>query len=313
MNTIIDIINMQWVANLGWSLLHTLWQGAIICFIAFATLRFIPTTKSSMRYSVSLIGMTTIVVLFVGTFIYLNVNSISTSTLNEQTILQPTTQVEEIIMPTELVKTLPVVFTPVYLFIDAHIHKIFSVWAIGVTLLFVRLIGAFWYIEKIKRNASFLSGPLLEHLNQLAYQFHIPRWIELAESKSITSPIIVGIIKPIILLPIGMISGLSMEQVESIFIHELIHIKRHDYLVNILQSIVEVVLFFNPFVMILSNQLRKDRENCCDDVVLEYTKNPALYARTLAQLQEFAYKNNQLAISFAGNKNYVLTKIKRKI
>ncbi len=254
--------------------------------------------------------MTTIILLFIGTFIYLELN---TPQCNYQRVKHCSQLLvhQNHFITNALPETIPSVLASIVAFLNLHMFKIFAIWLIGVTLLFARLIGSFWYIEKLKSNSSLLSGTLLEHLNQLAYQLHIPQWIDLAENPSIHSPLVVGVFKPLILVPAGMLTGLSTEQVESIFIHELTHIKRHDYLVNIIQSIVEVVLFFNPFVLMLSNILRKERENCCDDVVLNQLNNPTLYAKTLAQLEEYKYTNNQLAISFAGNKNYLLNRIKR--
>lgn len=307
MNTIIDFINMQWVANLGWSLLHTLWQGALITFSTLAILRFIPTSKSTLRYALSVGSMTTVVILFVVTFIYLQLNN-SYTIVFEQAIQSPLAT-DQINFIAPLPDSIPSLFVSAVAFLNTHIYKIIIFWLTGATFLFTRLIGAFWYIEKLRNNSTFLSGTVLEHLNQLAYQLQIPRWIDLAESKAIQSPMVIGFLKPIILVPTGMLTGLSPEQIESIFIHELTHIKRHDYLVNLVQSIIEVVLFFNPFVIMLSNVLRKERENICDDVVLERLNNPALYAQTLAQLEE--YKYNQLTISFAGNKNHLLNRIKR--
>lgn len=307
MNTIIELINMQWVANLGWSLLHTLWQGAIIAITTLALLRFIPTSKSTLRYTLSVGSMSTLVILFVITFIYLQLNN-SHALAFEPTLQSPVTT-DQINFIAPLPDSIPSLFASVVVFLNTHIYKIIIFWLVGATLLFTRLLGAFWYIEKLRNNSTLLSGTVLEHLNQLAYQLQIPRWIDIAENTSIQSPMVIGFIKPIILVPTGMLTGLSAEQIESIFIHELTHIKRHDYLINFLQSILEVVLFFNPFVIMLSNILRKERENICDDVVLERLNNPTLYAQTLAQLEE--YKHHQLTISFAGNKNYLLNRIKR--
>ncbi len=307
MNIIIEFINTQWVANLGWSLLHTLWQGALIAITTLAILKFIPTSKSTLRYAISVGSMTTVVVLFVTTFVYLQLNT-SHAIVSEPTLPSPVTT-DQINFIAPLPDSIPSLFASVIAFLNTHIYKIIIFWLVGATILFTRLLGAFWYIEKLRNNSTLISGTVLEHLNQLAYQLQIPRWIDLAESSSIHSPMVIGFIKPIILIPTGMLTGLSAEQIESIFIHELTHIKRHDYLVNLIQSIIEVVLFFNPFVIMLSNILRKERENICDDVVLERLNNPTLYAQTLAQLEE--YKHHQLAISFAGNKNYLLNRIKR--
>src|SRR5204862_7511696 len=101
-------------------------------------------------------------------------------------------------------------------------------------------------------------------VQQLARQLHIDRVIPLAQSAHINAPLVIGYIKPVIMIPVGMFSGLSPEQIETIFIHELAHIKRHDYFINVLQSIIEALFFFNPFIWIVSNIIRREREYCCD-------------------------------------------------
>ena len=275
MNISFEIFNMSWMATLGWSLLHSLWQGAFVLLITLVVLRFVPDTKSNWRYAIALAALSTIILLFAGTLMYLEFSQ-PTADHPESLLtsaIQPTSQFVVSALP----ETIPSAVYMVVEFINLHIHKIFTIWLIGVALLFTRLAGSFWYIEKIRNHSSLLSGTVLEHLNKLAYQMQIPRWIDLAENTSIHSPMVIGILKPIILVPAGMLAGLSAEQVELIFIHELTHIKRHDYLVNLIQATVEVILFFNPFVLVLSELLRKERENCCDDVVLNRLKNPALY------------------------------------
>jgi predicted metal-dependent hydrolase len=115
---------------------------------------------------------------------------------------------------------------------------------------------------------------------------------------------IMGVLKPVILIPAGLVSGFSQEQLETILAHELAHLKRHDFLLNGLQSVLDVIYFFHPAMWLLSAQIRKERENCCDDLALEVSGSKLLLAKTLVQLQETIY-TPKLAMAF-GKKSYSL-------
>jgi hypothetical protein len=121
----------------------------------------------------------------------------------------------------------------------------------------------------------------------------------------------IGAIKPVILLPIATMNHLSTEQVEAILLHELAHIRRHDYLLNIFQTIAEALLFFNPFVWLISRVIRREREHCCDDMVISCNASPLSYAQALAILENDRINTNQLALAATGNKNQLLNRIKR--
>ena len=118
--------------------------------------------------------------------------------------------------------------------------------------------------------------------------------------------------KPIIFIPVGLLANLPSNQIESILVHELAHIRRHDYLINILQSFVEILLFFNPAVWWISSFIRSERENCCDDIAIKMTGDELTFARTLVNLEEWRIQNGNLALAFAGrNKSGVLKRIQR--
>ena len=121
----------------------------------------------------------------------------------------------------------------------------------------------------------------------------------------------IGALKPVILLPIATINYLTTEQVETILLHELAHIKRHDYLLNIFQTIAETILFFNPFVWLISRIIRREREHCCDDIVIANMSSPLPYAKALAMLENTRLEANNVALAATGNKQQLLGRIKR--
>ena len=114
-----------------------------------------------------------------------------------------------------------------------------------------------------------------------------------------------------ILIPIGMCTSLSTEQLETIFLHEIAHIRRKDYLINLLQLMVEAIYFFNPFVWIVSGIMKREREHCCDDAVVQLHGNAKAYAHALATLEELRLSKVGLSLSLAENKNQLLNRVKR--
>jgi hypothetical protein len=162
----------------------------------------------------------------------------------------------------------------------------------------------------MRKNSVILQNEWSTKVHEIAERLRIRATIVLAESSRVCAPVVVGFIKPFIIIPTGLTTGLSADQIEAIFIHELVHIKRNDYLLNILQSLMEAFLFFNPFVWVLSSRLRTEREHCCDDAVVMHGANAKAYVFALATLEESRI-HTTLAVSLAGNKNELLERIKR--
>jgi hypothetical protein len=120
---------------------------------------------------------------------------------------------------------------------------------------------------------------------RLARRLHISRAITLLESTLVEVPTVIGWLKPVVLLPASALGALSPSQLEAILAHELAHIRRHDYLVNLLQTLVETLLFYHPAVWWLSRRIRIERENCCDDLAVSLCGDPVAYANALADLE----------------------------
>lgn len=150
-------------------------------------------------------------------------------------------------------------------------------------------------------------------VKQTAQQLSITREISIYLSEKIGSPLTIGFIKPLILVPVASINHLTVSQLEAVILHEMAHIKRYDYLINILLSVTEISLFFNPFTQLLSKQIRKERENSCDDWVLQFQYSATTYAEALLRIAQM-----QAAPAFAmaakgSNENELLTRVKRMI
>ena len=124
--------------------------------------------------------------------------------------------------------------------------------------------------------------------------------MRLLESTRVDVPTVIGWLTPVVLLPASALAGLTPQQIEAILAHELAHIRRHDYLVNLLQTLVETLLFYHPAVWWLSRRIRVERENCCDDLAVSLCGDPVAYAAALADLEELRSSNRTLALAATG-------------
>ena len=183
-----------------------------------------------------------------------------------------------------------------------------------MVLLCIRWVIGYRHTQMI-REQGLLKIPADWRLfvKNTAQQLGISREVKIFLSEKISSPLTIGFLKPLILVPVASINHLTVSQLEAVILHEMAHIKRYDYLVNIVLSITEISLFFNPFTQLLARQIKKERENSCDDWVLQFQYSAATYAEALlriAQLQALP----ALAIAAKGsNENELLTRVKRMI
>jgi bla regulator protein BlaR1 len=148
-------------------------------------------------------------------------------------------------------------------------------------------------------------------LLRLAKQLHIEQAIRLMESGIAKVPVVVGHLKPVILIPIGLINSLPINEVEAILIHELAHIRRRDYLVNLLQSFMEIVFFFNPAVLWISHLVRTERENCCDDLAIAQSCNKRDYIRAMVSCEEYHGAGAAYVMAFPGTRSTLLYRVTR--
>jgi len=309
MKTILEFFSSDWAQALGWTLLHTVWQAGILTVLVIITLRLIPSRLARVRYCIATSALALMIVLSIGTFVFL-----TTSTHQSEVIAVQNSSVNNFIAPQEEALTKSPAnnyFLQAQLYLQSYMPFIIVLWIIGAFAFSIRVAGGWFYLIKIKQVSTLLDDDWSARVNMLARQLKINRIVSLATSPLIQAPIVFGYLKPIILIPTGMLTGLSAEQLETIFIHELTHIRRHDYIINLFQLWVEALLFFNPFAWILSGIIRREREYCCDDAVVTTYGNALAYAQALAHLEEVRLTQPGLALSLAENKNQLLNRIKR--
>lgn len=301
--TIPDFLSSSIAEALGWTLVHSLWQGLIITGIVALLLKIIPLRASGYRYGIALAGLLTLVVATGITFINLYTTESIPTTLYTFSPAQDNFHIPD--------QTPDSILAIAYQFMDANMKWFIVCWFAGAIFFLLRVAGGSIYVSMLRRESLSMTDEWNVRLQALAAQLTIQRPIALALSARVHAPVVLGYIKPLIIIPTGMISGLTTDQLEAIFLHELVHIKRHDYLVNVFQMFIEAFLFFNPFVWMLSSIIRNEREHCCDDAVVSRTGNAKLYAAALVQLEEVRLEQAGIALSLAENKNLLLKRIKR--
>jgi GWxTD domain-containing protein len=174
-------------------------------------------------------------------------------------------------------------------------------WAGGVLIFYLHGIGG-WIVAQRLRRTGVVPAPdeWQATLGRLRQRLRVSRPVALMESCLAEVPVVIGFLRPVILLPIGLLTGLGAGQVEAILIHELAHIGRCDYLVSLLQKLVEGLLFYHPAVWWVSGLIRAERENCCDDVVVAAMGDAHGYAATLAALEEIRWSAREPALAATG-------------
>ena len=185
-----------------------------------------------------------------------------------------------------------------------------AAWLLGVVAFSARLACGWLGVHRLCRcGTSPVAGSLQKKLNRLCHRLGVHRAVRLVQSTMVEVPAVAGHLRPVILMPVSFVTGLSPSQIEVLLLHELAHIRRHDYLVNLIQTAIETLLFYHPAVWWLSRQIRQERENCCDDLVLSVCDDRTGYAQALASMEELRAKTCHPALAVSGGS--LLTRIRR--
>ena len=174
-------------------------------------------------------------------------------------------------------------------------------WIIGIAVISIRHVGGWVRVQQLRRRATPLSGGSWDDLmRRTCERLGVKCAVRCAESALVQVPSVVGYFKPVILLPLCAMTGLSSQQLEGLIAHELAHVRRHDYLVNLIQIIVETLLFYHPAAWWISKRIRQERENCCDDLAAGVCDNRIAYVQALAAMEELRMVPGELVLGAAG-------------
>ena len=265
---------------IGWALIQSLWQGAIVGVATAFVLLALRRSAASSRYTVACLALATLVVLPVVTAA-MHARELRTSGIRIDLAMPVFVSADG--HPVAAIEPAPSggtgdsyvpAMTLTGRWPDKRVEEwsliAVPLWLIGVMALSSRLVAGWLVVERIKRAAMQpVSEAWLSRVTMIANRLRVTRPVRIVESAVVSGPIVVGWFRPVILLPASALTGLAPAQLEAVIAHELAHIRRHDYLVNLVQTAVETLLFYHPASWWISRQIRVEREHCCDDVAVE--------------------------------------------
>ncbi len=293
---------LAWVDAVGWSLLHFLWQGAV-AGLAYRLLR--PLCGSVVaKYRLGMLLLVTMLLCPIATFVHLWPTAAVVAAVPALTLSSVGVAAMDIGAETASFSAGGG--------LAAWMPWLVAVWFLGASAIAIRAFAQWRRLSWLVRNATIPLADCASVLARLRARFGIRRQVRLLGSLGIDTPMLVGWLRPVILLPISMLSGFTPQQVELIIAHELGHVRRWDYLANLLQVVIETILFYHPAVHWISREVRDARESCCDDLVLALADgSPVVYASALADLEELRQDSGVAAPALAASGGVLLTRIRR--
>jgi beta-lactamase regulating signal transducer with metallopeptidase domain len=311
MNYIESLLSAEFIRAFAWTLFHSLWQGGLIALLAAGLMLILRKHQPGIRYAILYILLMLLPVLFASTFLMIYhpgngnhngiENTIILGTANE--ITGTATTGSEISQDW---------YSHPVLFFEHQARWLVLIWFTGFLIFLLRFSGSVLYIYRLKNYQVYEAG---EHwdtsLRMLADRIGLHEPVRLAESAMARVPMTIGYLKPVILLPLGTLSGVPPQQIDAILLHELAHILRKDYLLNILQSVTESLFFYHPATWWISGLIRQERELICDDLAVGVNHDQINYIKALTTMEELNSKSPSLANAMISSKKKLLFRVKR--
>jgi beta-lactamase regulating signal transducer with metallopeptidase domain len=297
-------------------MLHFIWAGSLVAVLAALGRRLLRRAHPDIRYAYALASFTLLAaapgviaaVLAAGSFVARSAPAMEGTWLPASPVAPSgeTVPARQVAAERSARTNLPRILT----WADVMVDILPGVWLVGAPLTFIYLAAGLWGAERLRRRSQPVCGDALAALcDRLAGAIGVSRHVAVGVCDRVAAPLVLGIARPLIVLPSALVTGWSPEQVELALLHELAHVRRSDNLVNLLQRVVESALFFHPAVWVLSGWVRREREHCCDQIVVEHTGQALDYAGALFLLADATAVPVAQASCMA--ENHVVDRIRR--
>lgn len=289
----------------GVMFVHSLWQGMLIAGIATLLIRSFRGV-SSLRYNLLCICFGLLVVVCGYTFVqqYLFFSNSSVTTIS------PVVVTDNVYIAEKQTSLIDVAMQ----WCISNSYIIVGCWLIIFLFKITSMTRSLLLLKKVTSIAcSNVDDLWQQKLKTLAASMNISFQLLFRQSMLVTQPIVIGFLKPVILVPIGLLTQLPPVEAEAILLHELAHIKRNDFLVNLMQSFAECIFFFNPGLLILSSMITREREYCCDDLAIKKTGDKKTFIRALASFHELQPQLVKHAMAFGGRRGLLAQRVHRII
>lgn len=287
----------------GWSIFHSLWQAAIIYGLLLLLIAVLPRVSAKLKHNLAYGAICIMFTSFVVTFFYIfkwptSGKSIASPDLGHQLINNPYLSGFSDTIGNRTEQFFPYLVTA---------------YTIGLLFQLTILTAGYRKLHLLKQSHK-LAVPITWQttFEELLSKLNLRQQIKFYLSEHVNVPLVVGYFKPVVLFPIALVAQLDIKQVEAILIHELSHIRRNDYLLNLIKTAIETLLFFNPFVWLSGRLINIEREHACDDLVLQLTGTPLTYAHALLKLEILKDKSTPaLSMAASGKQQHLYQRIKR--
>ncbi|UWZ83913.1 M56 family metallopeptidase [Occallatibacter riparius] len=287
---------------IAWTLIHFCWQAAMIAAAYGVAARMTAHRSSHVRYTVALTALVSMFAAALLTFAFQmaprgevwNASAVQVAVGDFPRSAAPgrAPAAAAFAAGEQLAERMP-----------SYLLWIDGLWLIGVCGLAFRNAGGLWIIRRLRSRAEKNLAPadVQERFARIVVALGLKREVMLRLSDAIAGPVTVGALKTMVLLPFSALSGLGPEELEVVLAHELAHVRRADFMWNLLQTVAETLFFFHPAVWWISGRVRHERELCCDDLALEVCPNPVVYASALFHLEEQRSRQLHMAMALDGN------------
>lgn len=322
--TWIDFIGVDLINPLGWALIHSIWQIATVSLLLWIALRSLPDRATNIRYCVSVLALSVCLILPAITFLQTRISQQAearqtrgpqikyederatgrasksdpadddrATTSSGNTILWArSTSLENVSYLAN--RYFPVLFP----------YAIVA-WFLGIALFSFRMAGGLWQLKKYRRDCNeHISNEWNERFQTICERLGVKESVGLISSNILTTPVAVGIFRPVIIVPCALFLQVDPRQLETVIAHELIHIRRYDPLINLLQAFIETILFYHPCMWWISGHIRREREFAADaEVLATFGESRLTYAAALASLEEIRLSTDQTTPRLAATAN----------
>lgn len=318
MNVLFDILQHPLADAVGAALLHFFWQGALVAGVLAFTLYLCRHASPNLRYSICAAALLLMFLLPVATVFQLywttpagqvEVGANATLDLSPGGAISQQNALRND-MPQGGILDAPVPPQSIINTIETRVYAwrqlMFIGWLWGLVFFSLRMAGGLFTLRRLRKNALLIADDPIDKLfTSLIGKMGIKQRVQLGQSQAINQPLLIGWLKPMVLLPAGLVAGMPPAQLEAILAHELTHVRRHDYLVLLGQSVMETVFFYHPAVWWVSYQMSVEREYCCDEVASQVT-DKLVYAQALTALE-----STRMNLALGAGDGQLLDRIRR--
>ncbi|SDE86049.1 Signal transducer regulating beta-lactamase production, contains metallopeptidase domain [Dyadobacter soli] len=289
------------IRQTGLALAHSLWIGAVAALLAAAVIMLTRRSRPELRYNL-LTGLLLLFIVATGIAFVQSGPEVRAGApvgviLAENIVNQP----NALLTSSQLAAHQQSAIAIATDFLTQNIYWITLAWLVIVMVKISGLALGLYHLYQLKTQQLYSIGSHWEQrVAEFAKTMGISQPVKVFQSGLVKVPTVLGHFKPVILVPLGVITSIPADQIEMVLLHELAHIRRFDFVVNFLQRLTELLFFFNPGILWISKLIREERENCCDDMALRHSGNQTVYIRALLSFREYQLNENVYQLAFSG-------------